>query len=88
MKRIYRYQGFDVRVALEPVYKVTGNITIRPPAGFFPVVLICRAGMNRPEVAPLRLAADDAGPFPGETEAFMVAFATAQRLIEDTLLRD
>lgn len=86
MKRAYKYKGFVIAVDLEPVWEASGNVTLLPPRGFIAIVNIMMAGMDRPMVAPLRLAADKQQPFAKEADALMAGFSAGQRVVDDMLI--
>ncbi|MEM5332089.1 hypothetical protein VSR34_37005 [Paraburkholderia sp. JHI2823] len=86
MKREYKYKGFEIAVDLEPVWESSGNVTLLPPRGFIAIVNIKTAGMVRPMVAPIRLAADNQQPFARETDALMAGFSAGQRVVDEMLI--
>lgn len=83
MNRTYRYQGFDVEVAVETDYswKIGRSATAR--TGYAVVVRISRAGSAVAVFSPLRLGESPGKPFFSEVDALMGGYSVGQRIVED-----
>jgi hypothetical protein len=86
MQRTYPYNGFEVTVALEPVWVPSGSAVPSPPNGFVAIVSIGVTGLPTPLVSPIRLMNDNQKPFGTEAAALMAGFSAGQRVIDDTLM--
>ncbi|RKF33410.1 hypothetical protein BCY88_10145 [Paraburkholderia fungorum] len=82
MSRTYRYQGFDVEVAVESRLPLERQPPTRE-AGYVAIVRICKAGAAVAVFSPMRFGESHGKPFPSEADALMGGFSAAQRIVDD-----
>jgi hypothetical protein len=85
--RKYQYKDFEIDVAVQSDFSWSRE-NERASTGFVVVVTLSRIGAAGSTFSPLRLGDSDGRSFSSDTDALMVGYSAARRIVDDLLGAD